>query len=191
DPALVSALEDFRERRNQRARLMVQKLNDLDVDITFEDIEAAAGDAAIGRPHVADAMVNAGAVPSYDEAFRKYIRNGGPAYVSKQNFTPEEAISLVHQAGGMTVLAHPTLNGAVRHLEHLVTLGLDGIEVYHPIHSKSDVNQFTRLSERFRLVTTGGSDFHGRFNSEIYGDIGSQKVPAEWLERMKRRAGKE
>ncbi len=188
DRELHVTLEAFRERRNLRARMMVQKLNELDVDISFEDVKSAAGAAPIGRPHVADALVDIRAVRSYDEAFRKYIRNGGPAFVSKRNFAPAEAISLVHRAGGVTALAHPAINDAARFIETLVNIGLDGIEVYHPFHSRRDVERFGHLADRFRLLITGGSDFHGRFDSNKFGSVGSQKVPAACLDRLKERA---
>ncbi len=182
---LKAALDRFRESRNHRARLIVQKLNEMNVDISFEKVQNAAGHAAIGRPHIADAMVRSKAVSSYGEAFEKYIRNTGPAYVAKRNFTPEEAISLVHRAGGLTVLAHPVLDNAIRHAELLAELGLDGIEIYHPVHSPNDVKRLKHLAERYRLLVSGGSDFHGR--SALYGMVGSQKVPDELLDKLKQR----
>jgi predicted metal-dependent phosphoesterase TrpH len=188
DRNIHTALDEFRQRRNQRAQLMVAKLDKLNIGITMEDVLLAAGGGAIGRPHVADALVKSGNVQSYEEAFYKYLRTGAPAYVPKENFAPGEAIELIHRAGGIIVLAHPGLNEAVRYLERLVELGLDGIEVLHPVHSPQDLVRFGHLAERFRLVSTGGSDYHGRFEASKHGDIGSQNVPAGWLEQMKQRA---
>jgi predicted metal-dependent phosphoesterase TrpH len=183
---LKAALDRFRERRNHRARLIVQKLNEMNIDISFEQVQNVASEAVIGRPHIADTMVRSKAVGSYEEAFEKYIRNGGPAYVAKRSFLPEEAISLVHRAGGVTVLAHPVIDNTARHVEMLAGLGLDGIEIYHPVHRQNDIKRLKNLAERYRLLVSGGSDFHGR--STMYGMVGSQNVPEELLDELKQRA---
>ena len=135
------ALIDFQKNRNQRARRMVEKLNDMGVQITFEQVEEGAAGTVIGRPHVAEAMARTGAVPTYETAFARYIGDGKPAYVPKSNFSPPEAINLIHEAGGVAILAHPMIENRVRHLEMLVGLGLDGIEVYHSFHSRADVDR--------------------------------------------------
>jgi len=145
----------------------------------------------IGRPHVAEAMTRSGAVPTYETAFAKYIGDGKPAYVPKSNFTPVEAINLIHEAGGVAILAHPMIENNIRHLEMFVGLGLDGIEVYHSFHGRADVDRLKHLAERHRLLMSGGSDYHGREGR--FGDIGSQKVPIKYLEMIetaaKRRRG--
>jgi predicted metal-dependent phosphoesterase TrpH len=184
---LVDALNEFRQRRNQRGRLMVQKLNEMGVDISYEDVQGTAGQAAIGRPHIAEAMFRLKAVRTYEEAFEKYIRNGRPAYVPKRNFAPQEAISTVHQAGGVAVLAHPILEDAYRYIERLVPLGLDGIELYHPLHRQGDIDRLKRIAKQHRLLVSGGSDYHGR-QERWYGIVGSQSVPAQCLEQLKERA---
>jgi len=184
--ALVRELDEFQQRRNHRGRLIVQKLNDMGVDISYEDVQATAGGAVMGRPHIADTMFRLKAVRTYEEAFEKYIRNDGPAYVPKRNFTPKQAISLVHQAGGVTVLAHPVIDDTYRYTEMLVALGLDGIEIYHPVHRQSDTDMLKHLAARHRLLVSGGSDFHGR--NGRYGTVGSQNVPEECLNKLKERA---
>jgi hypothetical protein len=185
---LVEALEEFRCRRNRRGKRIVEKLNAMGVGISFDDVQATAGPAAIGRPHIAETMFRMKAVRTYEEAFEKYIRNGGPAYVPKRNFTPEEAIAAVHEAGGVAVLAHPMLDAAYRHIEYLASLGLDGIEIYHPVHQPSDVERLRHTAERYRLVVSGGSDYHGRDGR--YGMVGSQRVPESCLEKLKEKAQK-
>ena len=185
---LVIALDEFRQKRNHRGRLIVQKLNEMGVDIAYEDIQATAGQAAIGRPHIAETMFRLNAVRTYEEAFEKYIRNGGLAYVPKRNFTLDEAISAVHQAGGVAVLAHPMLDATYRYVEQLVGLGLDGIEVFHPVHKQSDIDKLKHIAERYRLLISGGSDYHGR--EERYGMVGSQNVPVQCLDKLKERAEK-
>jgi predicted metal-dependent phosphoesterase TrpH len=185
DPYLNSALAEFQSRRNQRAALMVEKLNDLGISIEFEQVAERAGNAAIGRPHIAEVMFQQGQVPTYLSAFDKYIGNGKPAFVPKRNFTPPEAIDAVHKAGGVVILAHPQIDETFRYIEELAGLGLDGIEIYHSAHQQRHIEQFRHLAERFRLACSGGSDFHGREGR--HGAIGSQHVPEECLLRLKQR----
>jgi predicted metal-dependent phosphoesterase TrpH len=180
---LTAALEHFRQHRSDRGRHMVDKLNSLGVDITFQDVVRQADGAVIGRPHVARAMFEKKAVARYEEAFEKYIRTNGPAYVPKANFSPEEAIDLIHNAGGLAVLAHPGIEGKEQYLEMLLDLGLDGLEVYHPAHSARDIDRFKHLAEKYHLAPTGGSDFHGQ--SQRYDTIGIQKVPYKYLKTLK------
>ncbi|UCD62670.1 MAG: PHP domain-containing protein [Candidatus Zixiibacteriota bacterium] len=186
DPAgdeLRDELERFSKKRSERGKLMVDKLNRLGIDITFEDVRAAAGEGVIGRPHVARAMHEKKAVAYYEQAFHKYIGFDGPAYVPKANFTPKKAIDLIHRAGGRAVLAHPGIDDKGGFVGMLVDLGLDGIEVYHPSHTRPDVDRFKHLAGRYRLVVTGGSDFHGV--ESRYGMVGSQKVPLSHLDNLK------
>ncbi|MFQ5454297.1 MAG: PHP domain-containing protein [Candidatus Zixiibacteriota bacterium] len=179
---LNDTLDGFKLHRNQRGRLIVDKLIELDVDITFDDVFQQANGAVIGRPHIAMAMLRKKAIGYYEEAFGKYIGFNGPAYVPKTNFKPQEAINLIHNAGGLAVLAHPGIDNKESYIENLAGMGLDGVEVYHPAHSQSVVNRFKHIAERFRLLITGGSDFHGIENR--YGKIGSQKVPYTCFEEL-------
>ncbi len=183
--ALKSALEEFRIRRNQRGYSMVKRLNEMGIEISYEDVLEAAGTAAVGRPHVAEALARRKAVPSYNDAFQKYIGDGRPAYVPKQNFTPREAINMIHKAGGLAVLAHPMVSYAHERIEELVGLGLDGIEALHPDHKQAECDRLKVTARRFRLVWTGGSDYHGRGNRT--GSVGSEKVPIDCLDEMKAR----
>jgi len=185
---LQMKLEEIRNCRNERGAMIGEKLNNMDVNVDLKDIKEIAGKAAIGRPHIADAIYQSGAVKSYDQAFHKYIGSGKPAYVAKKNFCPEEAISMIHDAGGVAVLAHPAIDETYMHLEMLVKLGLDGIECFHSYHKQKHTDQFKHFAERWRLIITGGSDFHGRDGN--YGKIGSQHVPEEYLQAIKERAGK-
>lgn len=185
---LQAKLKEIRNSRNDRGAMIVEKLNNMDVKVDLEDIKEIAGKAAIGRPHIADAIYQSGAVKSYDQAFHKYIGSGKPAYVAKKNMTPEEGISMIHKAGGVAVLAHPAIDETYTHLEMLVELGLDGIECFHSYHKQKHIDQFKHFAERWRLIITGGSDFHGREGN--YGKIGSQHVPEECLHSLKERAGK-
>lgn len=176
------ALDDFRRRRVDRGREMVARLNQLGVELDYADVAAHVSGDVVGRPHVARALFARGSVSHYEQAFSKYIGTGKPAYVPKTNFSMSDAISLVHDAGGLAVLAHPCLDDRVKYLPELVELGLDGVETYHPAHTRSDSDRLKHLAEKHRLLYTGGSDFHGM--PERYGTIGSQKVPFEVVERL-------
>ncbi|MGH8015888.1 MAG: PHP domain-containing protein, partial [Candidatus Zixiibacteriota bacterium] len=122
---LQNALQKFQDSRERRGRKMVEKLNQLGVKISYEDVQHKAGVGVIGRPHVAEAIFDSGAVNRYNEAFEKYIGLGRPAYVAKTTFAPDEALKLIHDAGGAAVLAHPGVGGAHQHIEMLVGMGLD------------------------------------------------------------------
>lgn len=180
---LTDALAAFQERRNERGKLMVEKLNQLGIDITYADVQAQAGGSVIGRPHVARAMFKKNTITYYEDAFRSFIGFDGPAYVPKRNFAPSEAIEVIHAAGGLAVLAHPGIDDKEMYIEMLVGLGLDGLEVYHPSHKQNDVDRFKHLAQRYRLMVTGGSDYHGPEGR--YGRVGSQNVPYRHLEEMK------
>ncbi len=186
NPALAEALEDFQRKRVERGRQIIAKLHGLGIDIPFEEVEKAAGGSAIGRPHIADTMVSLKKVHSYQDAFDRYISKSSPAYVPKAVLSPEQAISLVHQAGGVAVLAHPFIDDMARHLDMLLHYGLDGIEVYHSSHASHEVDRLKRIAKRHDLAPSGGSDFHGREGR--FGMIGSQAVPAECLATLKQRA---
>ncbi len=186
DPAssiLESALEECRDRRNRRAEQILAKLKEIGIEITLETVQEIAGNSAIGRPHIADALLKVGAVKSYESAFGKYIGNNCRAYVPKKNITPPEAIDLIHRAGGLAFLAHPGLGNAFLHLDDFIKLGLDGIEIYHPNHSYYRRSKFLAFAEEKKLLATGGSDYHGREGR--FGMIGSQSVPEELLEGLK------
>jgi hypothetical protein len=184
----TNALAEFQQRRTDRGREIVEKLNGMGVHISYEDVEQQAQGTVIGRPHIAQAMHQQNHVKTYEEAFERYIRTGGPAYVPKVNFAPGDAIDLIHGARGLAFLAHPAIDENDKYIETLVGMGLDGIEVYHPAHTRSVTDRFKHLAERFRLLTSGGSDFHGREGR--YSAIGSQKVPYTCLDQLKERLEK-
>ncbi len=181
--AFVKALEEFRDTRNKRGEKMLKKLKDLGMDIPLDMVKEIAGDSAIGRPTVADAMVRAKAIKSYDEAFSKYIGLDGPAYVPKQNLTPKEAIDLIHDAGGLAFLAHPGVAQAYRYIDEFVGYGMDGVEVHHPYHNSQMRKNLAKMAEEKSLLKCGGSDYHGR--EKHHGKIGSQPVPGKWLVEIK------
>ncbi len=184
----ITALQNFQITRRERGIKMVEKLNELGLHISYSDVEKASEGSAVGRPHIAQTLYNAKFTAYYEEAFHKYIGDNGPAYVAKENFTPKDAIDLVHNAGGVVVLAHPGINNKEKYLEELAALGLDGIEVYHPSHKMSDVDRYKHLADRYRLLVTGGSDYHGA--SDRHGSVGSQRVPYKYFEFLLEKADK-
>lgn len=187
---LQEFLARLRDGRINRAAKMVEKLNGLGIPVQFERVRAIAGTGAVGRPHVARALVEAGAVRSTEEAFEKYIGRTGPAYVERLKVTPEEAVRVILKATGVPVLAHPGWGVREEMIPPLVEAGLQGLEVYYPDHTPAMVTRYLEIAGRYDLVVTGGTDFHG-------GDlatkvrIGSQYVPADAVERLKARAAKQ
>ena len=180
-PASIDeALRVFRDRRHERAVQIVEKLNALGVPITFDDVLARAGDAAIGRPHLARVLIEGGWARDSRDAFDRYLGAGKPAYVAKHRLSVGEAIDLAHAGGGIAVLAHPGSEGRRETIERFVRLGLDGLEVRHPGHSSEDVNRLGALAGFFNLVQSGGSDWHGASDGPRV--LGVMRVPAAWLD---------
>lgn len=166
DEALGDALAEVRDGRSERNMRILEKLQDLGFSITLDEVLDLAGEDIVGRPHFARVMVARGWVDSVDEAFKRYLERGCPAYVDRFRLQPEEAMSLIRGAGGVPVMAHPTT--AVQTPEELPALvtdlaekGLGGIEAYYPDHSPETTEECLRLARRHSLLVTGGSDFHG------------------------------
>ena len=159
---LQARLNYFRDERENRGKKIVDKLTSIGVPITWDRVQSIAGDASIGRPHIARAMMEAGHVSSVREAFDRYLYNGGPGYVARYRLSPEEAIELIHSAGGVAVMAHPGLVDDYRAvIERLVPAGLDGVEVAHPDNNQTVRENLRGLATQHGLIITGGSDFHG------------------------------
>jgi predicted metal-dependent phosphoesterase TrpH len=180
DERIDARLRGFRETRAQRGHAIVERLRTLGYDIKAERVDQLAGGGAMGRPHVARALVEAGYVASVAEAFDKLLGTGKPGYVEKERFRVSEAVSLIRAAGGVTSVAHPTLYpDHERLVPKLLDGGIDGVEVMHPDVDALNRDRYTNLA-RFRgKMTTGGSDDHGSVKtSETLGTI---KVPETML----------
>ena len=174
---LGTLLTELRDSRTNRAAKMVEKLTALGINVSIERVMALSNSGAVGRPHVARALVEGRYVASIQEAFDKYIGDNGPAYVPHYRLEPQRAISLIHDAGGVAVLAHPGHFADYRPvIESLVPLGLDGIEVYYPDHTPAVIEDLNVLARQHKLVTTVGSDFHRR-EGDGSARIGSVKTP--------------
>lgn len=186
DKTLNDALLTFQQKRHTRGQQIVEKLQGLGVDVPFDAVTETADGSVIGRPHVAETLHRLNKVGSYQEAFDRYIGRKGPAYVPKILLEPQAAIDMVHAAGGVTILAHPFIDDMAKHIPMLTEMGLDGIEVKHSNHSADQAARLERIAAKHRLAVSGGSDFHGREGR--HGAIGSQRVPALYLQDLKQRA---
>lgn len=178
---LQAHLQEMREARRRRAFQMLERLRAYGLAIEDEDLQAQAeGAAALGRPHVAAALVAAGHVSTSRAAFEKYIGQDGPGYVPKPEVKAAEALALVHEAGGIGVLAHPGDWVSSTQIRQLVDRGLDGIEIYHPSHRSSLQQYYRRLASGHNLLITGGSDYHGETETDDahFGTVGMDQ--AEW-----------
>ncbi|MFO7554447.1 MAG: PHP domain-containing protein [Desulfobacterales bacterium] len=166
----LSMLKDSRENRNPR---ILKLLSDMGIEIALEEVLNLTGGSQIGRPHIAQLMVKKGYARSIDAAFDEYLGNGKPAYVNRFRFECEQTIKAILNAGGIPVLAHPFLlnikeNEVLENLIAILTeMGLRGIEVYYPEHTKELVAYYTRLARHYNLLITGGTDFHGDIKPEI------------------------
>lgn len=179
---IESRLEKFREERRLRAHKIVDRLRGLGMDVTLEMVMQEAGDAAVGRPHIARAMIRAGVARDFREVFDHYLGSGRSAFVPKPRLEVGEAISIAHEAGGLAIWAHPGADGRRARLEPLVEMGMDGVEIRHPSHMLEDMNRLAALSDFFGLVPSGGSDWHG--SGEGPRTIGAMMIPHSWLEKQ-------
>lgn len=194
DNPLSKGLADLRHHRANRNRLIVERLNDLGIPLTFEEVEAEAGGAGaqIGRPHFAAVLVRHGAVADYQQAFDEYLAKGARAYIDRRLYRPEEAIELMVGAGVVPVLAHPfTLNLVEDELTAFVAdlqgAGMRGIEGYHGDQTTEEQEPIRELARRRGLIVTGGSDHHGRMRPDrgLPGGRCGVTVPPEVLEDLR------
>jgi len=188
DAALEDRLRWLRDNRGRRIELMVERLSAQGHAVSLDRVLEIANGGALGRPHLAQALFEAGHVPSYDAAFDTLISKDAPAYVSRVGLSPIEAVALVVAHGGVPSLAHPfTVVGLEELLPQLVAAGLVGIETYYGSHSPAWTVTCLRLAARYGLVPTGGSDFHGRGDHGT--DLGGTFVPPETIAALEARRG--
>lgn len=180
-----AGLVAFQEARRERGIQMVERLSAIGVKITFDDVLQIAAGGAIGRPHVAKALVENGWARDLRDAFDRYLGYGKPAFLEKRRLTLVDAIAMVHSCGGIAVLAHPGGEGSLTRLTALAAQGLDGVEVLHPSHSAEDRKRLLAIVNQLGMVPSGGSDSHGATEGSRV--IGAMRVPMEWMERQERR----
>ncbi len=186
---LVDKLVAIQEARMERIKKMIEKLKGLGVDnITFEEVAKKTHSNAVGRPHLAAALVEKGWASSIKAAFDKYIGEGGPAYFTKYNQTPYEAIELITNSGGVAVMAHPMHTQKDELIAPMVKAGLGGLEVYYPNCSETVVKFYKNLAKKHQILATGGSDAHGAAKTHTY--VGKTQIPYELVEELKKRMNK-
>ena len=162
---------------------MVTKLAGLGINIEWERVQQIAQGSAVGRPHIAQAMQEKGYITSFKEAFTKYIGRDGPAYAEREKMTPVEAVKLILKAGGLPVFAHPiTFRDYGTIIVDLVAAGMVGLEVYYNNSTREDIRNVLTLSDKYNLIPTGGSDYHGIEPDEV--PIGGVDVPLSSAERL-------
>ena len=184
DPELLAKLEDFKNSRLRRAEKMVAKLADLGVPVAWERVLELAGTSTIGRPHIAQAMLEKGHIPSFKEAFDEYLGHGKPAYVEREKMLPAEAVGIIIKARGLAVLAHPlTTEDPEGLIAELKPAGLVGLEAYYKDYSVEEIEGLLAMAQKHGLIATGGSDFHGIEPVEETA-IGGAEVPLEAAERL-------
>lgn len=184
DPKLKTALANSRNSRRERAKAMIAKLNELNIHISWQQVQKIAGSGTVGRPHIAQAMLEKGYIKSFKEAFTKYIGLGGPAYVERYKITPVEAVALIKESNGLPVLAHPlTIKQPEEMIAELKEAGLVGIEVYYDDYTEDERNSLALLAIKYNLITTGGSDYHG-LDDSTETMLGDAHVPQESAEKL-------
>ncbi|MCS7252825.1 MAG: PHP domain-containing protein [Armatimonadota bacterium] len=182
---LIDALTEMRRERMKRLFKIVARLNQLGIRITVEDVLSQAHGEAIGRPHVARALVQLGYAEDYLDAFQRYLRDAAPAYVPRKRISCYDAIRLIHRAKGLAVLAHPCDLGNLELVCEVVKCGADGIEAFHPRLSKADSERLVKLAANFGLIITGGTDFHSESNVSVR--LGDIAVPYAYVLRLRER----
>lgn len=190
EPALAAEMDRLRNERERRAEEIVERFQDLGVEISMERVREIAGQAPIGRPHIATAVIEVGAAESVDEVFDRWLYDGGPAWSQKYAADPVRCVRLITAAGGVAVLAHPGLYGSnddglgPEIIAAMVDAGLAGIEADHPDHSPEDRRRYRDLAVAHGLVVTAGSDFHGDRKGL---QLGQTTTPRDRLEQLRER----
>lgn len=194
NPALLKALKKQRQVRELRNQLMVKKLQELGIPITLEEVLERKKHTTrknVGRPHIAEVLIAKGIVHSMEEAFDRYLGRDGLAYITPDRISPMEAVEMIRNSGGISVIAHP----GIYHKDHLIPVlveeGLSGIEVDHPDHTNEDRERYLKIAEKYQLIATAGSDFHGERNGTMYhADLGTCTVSLLQVNKLKQKAGR-
>lgn len=180
---LQEVLHEMRRARDLRAAKIIEKLKGLGISIDYAQVKKIAGQAPVGRPHIARAMVECGYASSIKEAFEGYLQRGKPAYVPRTKIHPYEAISIIEKANGVPVLAHPGLMNRDSLIPALVKKGLLGIEVFYPLHDQEMTEKYKWYCRKYALVMTGGTDHHGPGTE--YPMLGEVGVDQQAVEKLK------
>lgn len=194
DSVLRKRLQQLRDTRNRRNELIMERLADLKLPLTMDEVvgylaEPLGPDETVGRPHIAQAMVRKGYVGTIKEAFDRYLAQGGPAYASVPRVHPDEAIQWIIEAGGAPVLAHPGIYKNDELAARIAASGVVGIEAYHSDHTAEDEARYEAWASQHGLIVTGGSDYHGERNGVVFhGELGSRTVAADVVAQLEQAA---
>ena len=183
---MTETVVQLQNARVNRIKKMVAKLVDLGINIRFEEVRQKVSAPNIGRVHVALVLMDKGIVSSIDEAFDKFLNRGCPAFEPRYKLTPCLALKIIKEAKGIPVLAHPGLSGCDQIISLLVDKGLQGIEVFHPRHTKENEQIYLQIAQKYNLIVTGGSDFHGHEEKD-FSKLGEMKVPFNSLNKLSNR----
>jgi len=185
DPELIETLARMRTNRSDRGRAMVAAIRKCGIALDYADVVGTAAGAAVGRPHVARALIARGAVRNLEEAFDRFLGRGRPAFVPKVLPALEEITSLIRRAGGVSSVAHPKDRATRQALVDWRSQGVDAVEVRHPSHSAPVRANLERWASELGLLTTGGSDSHGEAAaSPSHSVVGGERIPIEWVDRV-------
>jgi len=198
DKLFLQRLKQLRDTRDRRNEMMIEKLQQLGLDVTLAEVIEHAGKAdpskdqekgeTIGRPHIAAVLLAKGYVSSVSEAFDKYLGRDGKAYVNPPRITPFQAVDWIREAGGTPVIAHPGLYHDDELVEQIIKYGVDGIEAYHSDHTAEDESRYAAMAARHGLIATAGSDFHGERGGELFhAYIGDRKTGIDILKQLNKR----
>jgi len=179
----LSKLSFLRNARVERARKIIEKLNQLNINLTMDEVMGLTGSASVGRMHIARLLYEKHYISSINEAFWKFLGRGKHAYIKKYLMSPEDAIILIRSLGGIPVLAHPQILNRDEMIPKMAESGLQGIEVYHTDHTPAGVNKYLKIADKHNLLVTGGSDCHGIGKGRVL--MGTIKIPYELVEKMK------
>ncbi|KOP64051.1 metal-dependent phosphoesterase [Bacillus sp. FJAT-18019] len=191
DSVFLERLAELRRTREQRNTKILQKLRELGIEVTMEEVIEGLGrplgpDESIGRPHIADVLVLKGHALDLRDAFDRYLAQGAAAYVPQPRIHPTKACEWIREAGGVAVLAHPGLYGNDKLVRTIIEEGaFKGIEVFHSDHGKPEEERYSAMAEEYGLIVTAGSDYHGQRQGQVFhGEIGSRQVPVEVLDQL-------
>jgi predicted metal-dependent phosphoesterase TrpH len=191
DEQFQETMARFREGRVARVYKIVSNLAEVGVNISVDRVFEIAGEASVGRPHVAQTLLEAGYIKAMPEAFEKWLAYGGPGDVARDKLSPEDAIALIHRVGGLAVVAHPYEGkNILEQLPGLAAAGLDGVETYYQGYGPDRVQELLGLCEQLNILPTGGSDFHGfpmAGHTELVNFPGSVEIPPSILDQLETR----